>query len=64
MANEKCDKCGKPFMSQSGIERHKMYEHPVQVSSFKERSAYGASKDNGDMNMEDLQKMTTNVRNG
>ena len=64
MANERCDKCGKAFMSQSEVERHKMYEHPVQVSSFEERSAYDASKNNGDINMEDLQKMTTNVRNG
>jgi hypothetical protein len=37
MAIERCDKCGKAFMSQSEVERHKMYEHPVPVSPFEER---------------------------
>ena len=64
MTIERCDKCGKAFMSQSEVERHKMYEHPVPVSPFEERSAYDASKDNASMNMEDLQKMTTNVTTG
>ena len=51
-------------MSQSEVQRHKMYEHPVPVSPFEERSAYDAGKDNGNMNVEDLQKMTTNVTTG
>jgi hypothetical protein len=59
MAIERCEKSGKAFVSQSEVERHKMYEHPVPVSPFEERSAYDASKNNGNMNMEDLQKMTT-----
>jgi hypothetical protein len=56
-----CDKCGKAFMSESEVERHKMYEHPVPVSPHEERSAYDASKNNGNLNLEDLQKMTANV---
>jgi hypothetical protein len=48
-------------MSESEVERHKMYEHPVPVSPIEERSAYDASKNNGNLNMEDLQKMTANV---
>jgi len=64
MAIERCDKCGKAFMSQSEVERHKMYEHPVPVSPFEEISAYDASKNNGNMNMEDLQKMRINVTTG
>jgi hypothetical protein len=59
MAIERCENRGKAFVSQSEVERHKMYEHPVPVSPFEERSAYDASKNNGNMNMEDLQKMTT-----
>jgi hypothetical protein len=39
-----------------------MYEHPVPVSPFEEKSAYDdAIKNNGNVKMEDLQKMTTNV---
>ena len=64
MAIQRCDKCGKAFMSQSEVERHKMYEHPVPLSPFEERSASDASKNKGNMNMEDLQKMTTNVTTG
>ena len=37
MAIERCDKCGKAFMSKSEAERHKMYEHPIPVSPFEER---------------------------
>jgi hypothetical protein len=37
MAIERCDKCGKAFMSQSEVKRHKMYEHPVPVSPFEEK---------------------------
>jgi hypothetical protein len=36
MAIERCDKCGKAFMTKSEVERHKMYEHPVPVSPFEE----------------------------
>jgi hypothetical protein len=62
MSIERCEKCGKAFISQSEVERHKMYEHPVPVSPFEEKSAYDdAIKNNGNMKMEDLQKMTTNV---
>ena len=64
MAIQRCDKCGKAFMSQSEVERHKMYEHPVPLSPFEERSASDASNNKGNMNMEDLQKMTTNVTTG
>src|SRR5215218_11476443 len=66
MTIERCDKCGKAFMSQSEVERHKMYEHPVPVSPFEEkRSASDASKNDSDnMNMEDLQKMTSDVATG
>lgn len=51
MGIERCEKSGKAFVSQSEVERHKMYEHPVPVSPFEERSAYDASKNNGNMNM-------------
>jgi uncharacterized protein YaaR (DUF327 family) len=62
MAIERCDKCGKAFMSQSEVERHKRYEHPVPVSPFEEkRFASDTSKNNSNMNMEDLQKMTSSV---
>jgi hypothetical protein len=33
---ERCDKCGKPFMDKSEVNRHKMYEHIVPVSPFEE----------------------------
>jgi hypothetical protein len=64
MAIERCDKCGKAFMSQSEVERHKVYEHPVPVPSFEERFAFDSSRNNGDMNIEDLHKMTSNVMTG
>jgi hypothetical protein len=64
MAIERCDKCGKAFMSHSEVERHKMYEHPVPVSPFEERSASDASENNSNMNIEDLHKMTTDVTTG
>ncbi len=67
MAIERCDKCGKAFMSQSEVERHKMYEHPVPVSPFEERGfASDTRKNNSDnMNMEDVQKkMTSDVATG
>ena len=65
MAIERCDKCGKAFMSQSDVERHKKYEHPVPLSPFEERRfATGPCKNNSNMSMEDLQKMTSNVRTG
>ncbi|MDQ3853791.1 MAG: hypothetical protein M3299_13260 [Thermoproteota archaeon] len=66
MAIERCDKCGKAFMNHSEVERHKMYEHPVPVSPFEEkRSASDTRKNDSDnMNMEDLQKMTSDVATG
>jgi hypothetical protein len=67
MAIERCDKCGKAFMSQSEVERHKMYEHPVPVSPFEERrfaSDTSKNNSNNNMNVEDLQKMTSNVMTG
>jgi hypothetical protein len=65
MAIERCDKCGKAFMSQSEVERHKMYEHPVPVSPFEERRfASDSRKNNDNMKMEDTQKMTSTVTNG
>ena len=49
-------------MSHSEVERHKMYEHPVPVSPFEEeRFGYDTSRNNSNMNMEDLQKMTSDV---
>jgi hypothetical protein len=52
-------------MSQSGVKRHKMYEHPVPVSPFEEKSSAGdTSKDNSNVNVEDLQKMTSNATTG
>ncbi|MDQ5842760.1 MAG: hypothetical protein M3286_04650 [Thermoproteota archaeon] len=68
MAIERCEKCGKAFMSQSEVERHKMYEHPVPISPFEEkRSASDITKNDGDnrnMGEEDLQKMTSDVATG
>ena len=50
-------------MSQSEVERHKMYEHPVPVSPLEERYASDAGKDNNSkMNIEDLQKMTSEIK--
>lgn len=68
MAIERCEKCGKPFMSQSEVERHKVYEHPVPVPSFEESFASDSSsrrrRNNDDMNMQDLRKMTSDVMTG
>jgi hypothetical protein len=65
VAIERCDKCGKAFMSKSEVERHKMYEHSVPVSPFEERrSDSDASKNTNNMNIEDLQKMTSEVKIG
>ena len=65
MVIERCDKCGKAFMSQSEVKRHKMYEHPVPISPFEEkRSAWDTNKDNSNANVEDLQKMTSNITTG
>ena len=65
MTIERCDKCGKAFMSQSEVERHKRYEHPVPVSPFEERRfASGTRKNNSNMNMEDVRKMISNVTTG
>ena|ERR687897_293143 len=64
MTIERCDKCGKAFMSQSELERHKMYEHPVPVSPFEEGFASDIRKNNINMNIEDLQKMISDVTTG
>ncbi len=64
MSIERCDKCGNAFMSQSEVERHKVYEHPVPVSPFEERFASDIRKNKGNMNIEDLQKMTSDVTTG
>ena len=65
MAIERCDKCGKAFMSQSEVERHKRYEHPVPVSPFEERrfdSDLSKNNNSSNMNVEDVQKMTSAVK--
>jgi len=65
MAIERCDKCGKAFLSQSEVDRHKMYEHPVPVFPFEEKGFDAdLSKNNSNTDMEDLQKMTSNVTTG
>jgi len=67
MAIERCDKCGKAFISQSEVKRHKMYEHPVPVSPFEERrfdSDLSKNNNSSNMNMEDVQKMTSDVTTG
>ena len=65
MTIERCDKCGKAFMSRSAVARHKMYEHPVPLSPFEERRfASGTRKNNSNLNMEDVQKMIINVTTG
>jgi hypothetical protein len=64
MAIEICDKCGEAFMSQSEVERHKIYEHPAPISPLEERYASDAGKDNNNsnMNIQDLQKMTSEIK--
>ena len=65
MAIERCDKCGKAFLSQSEVYRHKMYEHPVPVLPFEEKGFDAdLSKNNSNTDMVDLQKMTSNVTTG
>ena len=64
MVIERCDKCGKAFISHSEVERHKMYEHPVPVSPFEERFASDTRKNDSNMNMEDVRKMISNVTTG
>ncbi len=66
MAIERCDKCGKPIKSQSEVERHKMYEHPVPVSPFEERRFDSDLRKNNtsNMNVKDVQKMTSAVTTG
>lgn len=66
MAIERCDKCGKAFMSRSEVKRHKMYEHPVPVSPFEEKRFDSDTRknDSDNMNMEDVQKMTSDVATG
>ena len=65
MAIERCDECGKAFLSQSEVDRHKMYEHPVPVLPFEEKGFDAdISKNKSNTDMEDLQKMTSNVTTG
>jgi len=65
MAIERCDKCGKAFLSQSEVNRHKMYEHPVPVLPFEEKGFdTDLSKNNRNIDIEDLQNMTSNVTTG
>jgi hypothetical protein len=65
MTIERCDKCGKPFMSQSEVERHKLYEHPVPVPAFEERyasdSSSSSTRNNGSMNAQNVHKMASEV---
>jgi hypothetical protein len=68
---ERCEKCGKPFMDKSEVNRHKMYEHIVPVSPFEENkegtTIYESTNTerkktgNGNNHPEELQKsiMTT-----
>ncbi|MFL6360956.1 MAG: hypothetical protein ACJ72V_16670 [Nitrososphaeraceae archaeon] len=66
---ERCEKCGKPFMDKSEVNRHKMYEHSVPVSPFEENkegttiyeSINGQKKETGNRNShpEELQKSIT-----
>ena len=60
MAIERCEKCGKSFISKAELERHKMWEHPVPVSPFEKRPA----DTNSGINPEDLQKLTSDVMVG
>jgi hypothetical protein len=66
---ERCEKCGKPFMDKSEVNRHKMYEHSVPVSPFEENkegitiyeSTNVKKKETGNRNNhpEELQKSIT-----
>jgi hypothetical protein len=40
---ERCEKCGKPFMDKTEVNRHKMYEHIVSVSPFEENKEEGTT---------------------
>jgi hypothetical protein len=65
MTIERCDKCGKTFMSHSDVERHKRYEHPVPVSPFEEKGLdTDLNKNNSNANMKDFQKMTNDAMTG
>ena len=56
---ERCDKCGKSFMSESEVERHKTWEHPIPVSPFEERLAANSGTDS-----EALHRLTSDVAIG
>jgi hypothetical protein len=58
---ERCDKCGKSFMTKAEVERHKILEHPVPVSPFEERRL---ADTNVGINPEDLHKLTSDVMVG
>ncbi len=65
MTIERCDKCGKAFLNQSEVDRHKMYEHPVPVFPFEEKGFDAdLSKNNSSTDMVDSQKTTSNVTTG
>ncbi len=52
-------------MSQSEVERHKMYEHPVPISPFEERRFVSENcRTNSKTTVEDLQRMTSDVMTG
>jgi hypothetical protein len=58
---ERCEKCGKPFMDKSEVNRHKMYEHIVPVSPFEEKKEGAVMRKetenrNNSSHPEDLQK--------
>jgi hypothetical protein len=67
---ERCDKCGKPFMDKSEVNRHKTYEHSVPVSPFKQNKERAvmrkeAGNRNSSSHPEELQKsiITTTASN-
>ena len=65
---ERCDKCGKPFMDKSEVNRHKMYEHSVPVSPFEQnKEGTVIRKETGNRNssshQEELQKSIITATN-
>jgi hypothetical protein len=64
MAIERCDRCGKAFMSRSEVERHRVHEYSVGLSPFEEKFAFDSPRNNSDLNKEDLHKMTTDLAMG
>ena len=58
---ERCEKCGKPFMDKSEVNRHKMYEHIVPVSPFEENKEGATMYES--INLQSLQRKETGNRN-